>query len=747
MQIPHSNTNLPRWILFVFFFVSGFSSLVYQVIWTRLAFASFGIITPVLSVVISVFMLGLTLGSWLGGRFAGNLSRNTMFSAATFYAAAEFIIGLSAFAVPKLFSLGEHVLLTSGGGDSFRYLFLSAVVLAISVLPWCVFMGATFPLMMAYIRERNAGATDSFSYLYVANVLGAMAGTFFSAVVFIELYGFRNTLHIAAVGNFIIALASLVLGAQRRRQPVTPQPANAESRLQAGAPGAAENSGNGVIKWILFSTGFCAMAMEVAWTRIFTPVLKTQVYSFALVLFVYLGATLAGSFCYRRHLKSGKIWNTSWLIALLALAALLPIPATDARFVKMDLDPALHPFSAVIVLASIFPLCAILGYLTPGLIDKFCLGNPAAAGRAYAINVLGCILGPLVASYILLPWLTESAVIIILTLPILAFYIYFWKSLRLRQRLATGVSGAVLLVYCLLFSHNFAESLAASSSRVEVRRDYAASLISADPQRYRQLIVNGVGMTALTPITKFMIHLPMSFHEGADPSVLVICFGMGTSYRSALSWDADTTVVELVPSVPKAFGYYHANAREVIKNPKGHIVIDDGRRFLKRTPLKFDVIATDPPPPLQAAGSSLLYSTEFCELIKQHLKPRGIAQIWLPGGDRMADVAVMRSVYSSFPYVRSFPSITRWGVHLLASMEPVPRHTPEELLARMPASAKQDLMEWAGNTDALTYLGSVVSYEVPTEKLLNPNPEIRVTDNHPYNEYFLLRNWRLLFFQ
>src|SRR5207237_2771802 len=104
---------LQRKLLFLLFFLSGFSSLVYQVVWTRLAFASFGIITPVLSVVISVFMLGLSLGSWLGGRFASRLAGKTMFSAATFYALAEFIIGLGAFAVPRLFSFGEHALLSS----------------------------------------------------------------------------------------------------------------------------------------------------------------------------------------------------------------------------------------------------------------------------------------------------------------------------------------------------------------------------------------------------------------------------------------------------------------------------------------------------------------------------------------------------------------------------------------------------------------------------------------------------------
>jgi predicted membrane-bound spermidine synthase len=176
-----------------------------------------------------------------------------------------------------------------------------------------------------------------------------------------------------------------------------------------------------------------------------------------------------------------------------------------------------------------------------------------------------------------------------------------------------------------------------------------------------------------------------------------------------------------------------------LKNPKGRIVVDDGRRFLNRTDQKFDIITTDPPPPLQAAGSSLLYSTEFLGAVKAHLKPHGIAQIWLPGGDQMSDVAIMRSIYSSFPYVRSFPSVERGGVHLLCSMEPMAQRTPEELVARMPASAQRDLTEWIDNTNSVPYLGIVVNGELPTEKLLIPDPDIRVTDDKPYNEYFMLR--------
>src|SRR5580692_11807527 len=121
LNIDMSLPNRQR--LYFLFFLSGFCSLVYQMVWTRLAFASFGIITPVLSVVISVFMLGLSIGAWAGGRVIPSLVRRTGVSAIFFYGGAELIIGLGAFATPKLFALGQHCLLAAGQTDSFRYLF------------------------------------------------------------------------------------------------------------------------------------------------------------------------------------------------------------------------------------------------------------------------------------------------------------------------------------------------------------------------------------------------------------------------------------------------------------------------------------------------------------------------------------------------------------------------------------------------------------------------------------------------
>lgn len=729
--------NFIRLILFFLFFLSGFCGLVYQVVWTRMAFASFGIIMPVLSVVLSVFMSGLFIGSWAGGRWILALVKRTGISAVFFYAGAELLIGLGAFVVPKLFAFGEYLLLSSGETNSFRYLFLSALVLAVSIVPWCVCMGTTFPFMMAYIREREEREVKSFSFLYLANVLGAMCGTFMTAVVWIEVWGLQHTLWLAAAGNFTIAVFSFCLGWERRRAGLPPETAAAAAKPAAPSPTTALRGG--MTKWILFSTGFIAMAMEVVWTRAFTPVLKTQVYSFAMIVFTYLGATFLGSLLYRRHLRTNRVCSTAGLLSALAIAVFFPVLANDSRFVVANWLAGMDISSAILLLASICPVCALLGYLTPGLIDEYASGHPVKAGRAYAINVLGCILGPLFAGYVLLPHMRERHALIVLGLPFLVFYLLSSATEPRWRRATSGLLTGGVLAVSLFLVRDFETTVLETQKHTVVRRDYAASVISFGEARDKHLLVNGIGMTSLTPITKFMVHLPMVVHHNRPESALIICFGMGTSYRSALSWNVDTTAVELVPSVTKAFGFYHADAAQFIDDTNGHIVTDDGRRFLKRTSKKYDVIVVDPPPPAWATGSSLLYSTEFYALARQHLNPGGILQMWYPGGELATGQAVVRSLDQSFPHVRCFRSVEGWGIHLLASSDEMDQLNADQLVERMPPSARQDLLEWKGSRDATAYLGLVISNEAPVQPLLNPDPEVQITDDQPFNEYYLLR--------
>ncbi|HEX3355796.1 MAG TPA: hypothetical protein VHS31_02350, partial [Tepidisphaeraceae bacterium] len=655
-----------------------------------------------------------------------------------FYGLAEFTIGLGAFAVSTLFTTSEHLLASAGELNSFTYLFYSALALAISIFPWCFCMGTTFPFMMAYVKEREPKNADSFSFLYVANVLGAMGGTLLTAVALVEILGFHHTLWVAAACNFLIALTSLCLGlAQRNSPPQQADPSNPSPTPLI----STEPSSNRFYIAILFSTGFISMAMEVVWSRGFVGVLKTQVYSFALIVFFYLLATFIGSAIYRRDVHRNRLRSHAAIFFWLAISALLPTFFLDPAITVQNFnDSGIDPLSAIMLLGSICPLCALLGYLTPSLIDQYSTGNPRRAGFAYAANVVGCILGPLVACYFLLPHISTHYSLVLLTCPFIFFCLFTSTPISLNRKLAGGILLAATLAFSLFFTADYDEWISKNYINAVVRRDYIASVDAYGQQGpTKGLLVNGFGMTTLTPITKCISHLTLALHQGPAKSVLVICFGMGTSYRSALTWDVDTTAVELVPSVPKMFGFYHADADKYLNHPKGHIIIDDGRRYLSRCGKKFDVIVVDPPPPLEAAGSSLLFSTEFYTLAKEHLNPNGILQMWYPGGDQTTNQAVIRSFVESFPYVRFFNSFEGWGTHMLGSMEPIQVPPIDQLVAKFPPAAKADLVEWNPPQTPAQLLSSVVLHEYRLETLLNLDPRIQITDDHPLNEYYLLR--------
>jgi spermidine synthase len=257
----------------------------------------------------------------------------------------------------------------------------------------------------------------------------------------------------------------------------------------------------------------------------------------------------------------------------------------------------------------------------------------------------------------------------------------------------------------------------------------------------KQLLVNGIGMTSLTAVTKIMAHLPMASLNHQPQSALTICFGMGTTFRSLLSWGVPTTAVELVPSVPRVFGFYHADGPQLLQSPLAHLAVDDGRRYLERTTDQYDVVTLDPPPPIEAAGSGMLYSKEFYAVVKQRLRPDGILQQWLPDGDAVVRSAVARAIYESFRYVRVIQYFPNWGFQFIASQQPIPERTGAELVARMPPSAVRDLMEWPLAPSAEQELNLVLRRETSMVSVLDADPTVgAMQDNQPVNEYVILRN-------
>jgi spermidine synthase len=728
--------TLTRRALFLFFFFSGFCSLLYQVVWLRLAMSAFGVITPVLSIVVSVFMLGLALGSWIGGKIINPLIQATQKSALLFYAFAELMIGVGAFLVPQCFHFGEICLRNSSQSDSLSYLIASASIISISLLPWCFFMGITLPFIMAFVKQQNTEPNNSFSFFYLANVLGGMAGTLISSFVLIELIGFSWTIRLAGIINILIALSVLFLN----RFAFTGRNHTDENIFSLSSD--RKYCQRRHVLLILFTTGFVSLALEVIWTRVYTPILGTQVYAFASLLFVYLLATYFGSMKYRtRKNLSHPPLSIGNLLALLAGSILLPLIVNDPRFLfttHYTLSVVFFFGRPFLALVSIFPLCSVLGYLTPSLIDEYSKGDPRLAGKAYALNTIGCILGPLAAAYFILPFMGAKNGQLFLSIPIIALPFLFWDSFRNCSLRGCGFASIPILVLAFFFSKSY-EDYPSASSQFLIRRDHTATVIAYGSGMEKVLLVNGIGMTKLTTVTKAMAHFPMAVHAEKPSSALVICFGMGTTYRAFMSWGVDVTAVELVPSVKASFGYFFSDADQILKNSKGKIIIDDGRRYLARINSAYDVITIDPPPPPEAAGSSLLYSIEFYDLVKQRLKVGGILQQWLPSDDSPLVFAVTRSLTSAFPFVRAFRSVEGWGYHFLASTSPLKISNGEELSNRMPVFAQMDFVEWNPEKNCQSLFELMISSELPIHSLLSSDLRIVITDDSPFNEYFFLR--------
>jgi spermidine synthase len=274
---------------FSFFFVSGFCSVLCELIWLRLSMAQFGVTTALTSIVLSVFMAGLGAGSWFAGALLHRYRDRIAFSPLRLYALLEFLIGVSALVVPAELVWGHRLLETladRAAVSSAAYYLISGLWLSATMIPFCACMGATIPVAMFAIRKRQQESDHrSFSFLYLANVLGAMLGSFLPLLL-IEPYGFHKTLLIGAALNVAIAVSALVLSLAsrpvRRRTAISaeanPPEANPSEASPSQSWGAIDSDRSMLV--LLFTTGLATMGMELIWIRLFTPYVGPVVYSF-----------------------------------------------------------------------------------------------------------------------------------------------------------------------------------------------------------------------------------------------------------------------------------------------------------------------------------------------------------------------------------------------------------------------------------------------------------------------------------
>ena len=434
---------------FAFFLLSGFCSILYELIWLRLTMAQYGVTTALVSITLSMFMLGMGAGSWLTGAFvrrSGLKGRAPL----RFYALAEFLIGTSSLIVPGELTFGHRLLASFTGTatmSSASYYLASGTLVALTLLPWCFCMGATYPLAMAAIEgDGNIESSRSFSYLYLSNVVGALAGAIIPLLL-IETRGFHGTLRVGSACNALIAASAFGLSFLRRgNSAVAPATMPAGEKSSTGGAGALA---------LLFLTGLATMGMEVVWIRLFTPYAGPLVYSFAMILATYLAATFAGSVFYRRASSKGDASNPlAWI--LLALVGLLPLLTSDPRF-------PLNPLQRIFI--GIAPFATLIGFLTPMLVDRWSKGDPDRAGRAYAVNVVGCIVGPLLSGFILLPLFGEHISMLVYVLPWIAMAFLLKAPAREFARLRVAGFGIVVASLAVFFlDEGFRNHLSAARS-------------------------------------------------------------------------------------------------------------------------------------------------------------------------------------------------------------------------------------------------------------------------------------------
>ena len=181
------------------------------------------------------------------------------------------------------------------------------------------------------------------------------------------------------------------------------------------------------------------------------------------------------------------------------------------------------------------------------LVDRWSSGDPDRAGRAYAVNVIGCILGPLLSGFVLLPLLGEHFSMLVYVLPWIAMVWIPYGVTKVSTGIRVAGYATIALSMALFAVTKDPET---RYGKREVLRDSTATVVATGAGMQKLLVTNGVGMTKLAPLTKMMAHLTFASTQKPPQNALIICFGMGTTFRSAISWDVPTTAVELVPSVP-----------------------------------------------------------------------------------------------------------------------------------------------------------------------------------------------------
>jgi len=748
-------------LIYLLFFLSGISGLIYETVWLRVLIRVLGSTVYATSIVLAAFMAGLAVGSYVIGRYVDKY-KNPL----RLYAILELGIGLSAillfFLFDQLIPLYRAVYGWAGGVRT-TLTFFQALLLFLCLLVPTSLMGGTLPVLSAHTKLYRTAFAIRVGNLYGLNTLGAVLGVVGSGLFTLGSIGELNTVLIGVFINLMVSLIAFSLTTSAKRLQISPAASEAKTAFQKSkieyiSPYPLFTRKIVIIAYAL--NGFAALAYEVVWARMFQLHLGTSIYAFSMMLGVYLigvalGSIWGGKYMNRLRDPLGFFGLAQVFIALYSVLGLYLFTIFKPVATRIDL------FNIIMLpVVMVLPITFVLGLIFPAVSRSYVEKEEkvgSGVGRLYSMNTLGCILGSLVSGFILIKMLgTKGTILALAGLNlVIGLSITLGSTVRFKSSkyLKPVYAGLILSILLGIFSPDpFYNVLKKEMYKIlgeDMEVYYHKESISATTTAFgsrtkplsKYLWINGIGMTFLCTETKLMAHLPILLNENPQ-DVLVVCFGMGTTLRSARVYkDLRCDAVELVPETYECYKYFHKDGPEVLADPRVQYFVDDGRNFLLMRDKKYDVITMDPAPPLWSAGTVNLYAREFFKLCRDRLKPGGIMCLWVPPHTVTEVRMIMRTFQSIFPNATVWRGVKYPGFYLIGSIEPLKVNPERFRQAYQDEEVIADLTEWDNlvptSEDMLgLYLLS------PAELADFVRGEPIITDNHPYTEFPL---WRQTF--
>lgn len=689
-----------RGMLLGLMFASGAAGLGYQVVWTQQCALWLGHEAAAVLAVVAAFFGGLALGAAVVGPLVERAR-----APARAYAACEAVIATWSLVLVPLFPRWGSLLLTLTGPSpsaawQWSVAFLGTVL---ALLPATAAMGATLPAAQA-LTAGERGERRSVAGLYAANTAGAVVGVLAIPFLLAPRLGLSGTSMACAAINLACAAFAM------RLRPAVTAP------VAPAAPRAAGSKRLALLR--LFVTGFLGIAYEVLVVRVLGQVTEQTVFTFALLLAVYLVASALGAAAWQRRATARSSDDASRLLPWLAAACGVGFAAL---YGAGGIARALHPLTgaseagalcveAALGLLAFGPACGVMGAVFASLADA-AIDAGATYARALAANTAGGALAPLVAGVAGIPLLGPKGVVLLVCLGYLLLAgAAAWRLSRVALPLTVALAVAAVIAPRLAYV-----DIPPGGRVVEYRDGVRASVsVVADAQGDLRLRIDDrqqEGSSATLRVDGRQAWLPLLLHRWPHR---VLFLGLGTGVTSAAAAeraDLDVTAIELLPEVVDA-----AHRFDAVVDPEAaarrHVRVADARRFVRTDRDRYDVIVADNFHPARS-GAGALYTVEHFEAVRARLAPGGLFCQWLPL--HQLDLDTTRSIVAAFlvAWPRAQAVLANNGLETpvvgLIGRGDDPVVDPAEVRHSLASGGPPRGAGWYGFDDEYAVLGSLVA--------------------------------------